>query len=133
MTNETTSAITKHSAVGTHIILDLFGISFSILNDEQYLLNVLKNAAIAGNATILHTYAYKFQPQGVTAIVVISESHLSIHTYPEEGMAAVDIFTCGTNCDITKMMDYIIEQLEPRAIVKDVVRRLGYRDLPVFV
>lgn len=95
-----------------HYLLDLYGCNFDSLNNEFYLRDLLENSAEACGATVLQTMAYSFTPQGVTAISLLSESHISIHTWPEEGKAAVDIYTCGESipqiaCDI------IIEQLKP--------------------
>lgn len=56
---------------------------------------MLEQAAIIAGANILETISYKFEPQGVTALCLLSESHISIHTWPEEGCASVDVFTCG--------------------------------------
>jgi S-adenosylmethionine decarboxylase len=91
--------------MGKHYLLNLFGCSFVLLNDEHFLVDLLENAAAASGATVLKTVYEKFEPQGVTVICLLSESHISIHTWPEEGKAACDIYTCGDSnpkigCDI---------------------------------
>ena len=68
-------------------------------------------AAIDCGATVLGESFHPFQPQGVSGVVVIAESHLSIHTWPEYGYAAVDIFTCGTSVQPEKAVEVLIEKL----------------------
>lgn len=96
--------------MGKHYLLNLYGCSYVLLNNENFLIDLLENAAAASGATVLKTVYEKFEPQGVTVICLLSESHISIHTWPEEGKAACDIYTCGDSnpkigCDI------MIEQL----------------------
>ena len=78
-----------------HYLLNLYDCSFVLLNDEQYLIKLLESAAILSGATVIQTIFKKFDPQGVTVICLLAESHISIHTWPEEGKAAVDLYTCG--------------------------------------
>ena len=68
-------------------------------------------AAVDCGATVLGESFHPFQPQGVSGVVVIAESHLSIHTWPEYGYAAVDIFTCGTSVQPEKAAEVLIEKL----------------------
>jgi S-adenosylmethionine decarboxylase len=96
--------------MGKHYLLNLYGCSFNSLNDEYYLSDLLEDAANASGATVIKTIFKKFEPQGVTAICLLSESHISIHTWPEKGEAAVDIFTCG-ECNPKIGCDLIIEKL----------------------
>jgi S-adenosylmethionine decarboxylase len=98
--------------MGKHFLLNLYGCSSVLLNDERFLVDLLENSAIASGATVLKTVSHKFEPQGVTGICLLSESHISIHTYPELGKCYADIYTCGAanpkiGCDV------IIEQLKP--------------------
>ena len=81
--------------MGKHYLLNLYGCSFVLLNDEHYLVRLLKAAAVISGATVLETVFKKFDPQGVTVICLLAESHISIHTWPEEGKAAADVYTCG--------------------------------------
>ena len=91
--------------MGKHYLLNLYGCEFDVLNNEVYLRNLIKLAAEKTGATVLQTISHKFEPHGVTAMCLLSESHISIHTWPEKGEAAVDIFTCGDaepriGCDV---------------------------------
>jgi len=97
--------------VGKHYLLNLYECSFVYLNDEYFLIELLEKAAFVSGATVCQTIFKKFDPQGVTVICLLSESHISIHTWPEEGKAACDVYTCG-NCDPKIGCDFIIEQLK---------------------
>ena len=96
--------------VGKHYLLNLYGCSFVLLDDERCLIDLLENAAVASGATVVQSISKKFEPQGVTVICLLSESHISIHTWPEEGKAAVDVYTCG-DCNPKIGCDIIIQQL----------------------
>ncbi len=76
-------------ARGTHIICELSGCSPELLTDVDGVRHVMENAALEANAEILKVAFHRFQPQGVSGVVVIAESHLSIHTWPESGYAAI--------------------------------------------
>lgn len=96
--------------MGKHYLLNIYGCSFVLLDDESYLIKLLEAAAITSGATVVQTVSKKFEPQGVTVLCLLSESHISIHTWPEEGKAAVDVYTCG-DCNPKLGCDMIIEQL----------------------
>jgi S-adenosylmethionine decarboxylase len=80
---------------GTHLIADLRGCDAALLDDADFLASLVEKAAKAAGATVLDIKVQKFEPQGVTAIALLAESHLSIHTWPEHGYAGADVFTCG--------------------------------------
>ena len=96
--------------MGKHYLLNLYGCSFDRLNNQRFLVDLLENAASASGATVVETIYKKFEPQGVTVLCLLSESHISIHTWPEKGEAAVDIFTCG-DCESKVGCDIIIHQV----------------------
>jgi S-adenosylmethionine decarboxylase len=102
------------STYGRHVTMDLRDVSFDKLNDAEYLRGAMVEAATRCGATIVGENFIKFQPQGVTGVLVLSESHLSIHTYPEEGFAAIDCYTCGTTVDPEVATDYLCEVLGGR-------------------
>jgi S-adenosylmethionine decarboxylase len=95
-----------------HYLLDVYGVLEHLLDNENFLRDLLENSAIACGAEVLDTTSHKFQPQGVTALCLLSESHISVHTWPEKGEAAFDIFTCG-NAEPKIAVDIILEQLCP--------------------
>ena len=83
------------SVVGKHCIFELQEGNPTLLDDEEFIKNALILAAEAAGATLLQVVTHKFDPQGVTGFALLAESHISIHTYPEYGYAAIDSFTCG--------------------------------------
>lgn len=103
----------QHPAQGKHCILDATGVDFELLNDEALLTAMLQSAAVRAGATVLKIDSQRFNPQGVTAFAILSESHISIHTYPELGSFMADIFTCGDQCDPTAAANYLVKELQP--------------------
>jgi S-adenosylmethionine decarboxylase proenzyme len=80
---------------GRHLLVEYVGCSFAALNDVDQIRGLMERAARAAHMTIVQSCFHPFVPQGVTGVVVLEESHLSIHTWPEIGYAAVDLYTCG--------------------------------------
>jgi len=78
---------------GVHLIIDLHGARR--LNDIDHIDTVLRRCAEAAGATLLHVHLHRFQPDGVSGVAVLAESHIAIHTWPEAGYAALDVFMCG--------------------------------------
>lgn len=81
--------------LGKHLTVDMYGCRFENLNDLEFIKNAMTSAITEANMTLLDFTSYQFEPHGLTAIALLAESHMSMHTYPEYGYAAVDIFTCG--------------------------------------
>ena len=89
--------IQRFQSSGTHLIADLYGIDAGRLSDLEQLATLLRNAAGEAGATVLNCAMHGFgENGGVTGVVMLAESHISIHTWPESGFAAVDIFMCGS-------------------------------------
>ena len=97
---------------GNHLLLELYGCNREKLNDELYLRCQLNSAAKLAKASVLNIVSNKFEPFGVTAIALLAESHLSIHTWPESHYSAIDIFTCGRNMKPKLASQFLIESLE---------------------
>ena len=102
----------KLSHQSKHLLLELYRCDSEKLNDESFLRCTLNRAAKLANATVLNLISNKFEPQGVTAIALLAESHISIHTWPESNYSAVDIFTCGQNMLPELASQYLIEALK---------------------
>jgi S-adenosylmethionine decarboxylase len=86
----------NHQPSGWHLLADLYGVAATLLSDPAQIEAILRAAAIAAGAHILAGHFHHFgQQQGVTGVLLLAESHISIHTWPEHGFAAVDIFMCG--------------------------------------
>jgi S-adenosylmethionine decarboxylase proenzyme len=99
------------NALGKHILLELKDCDRGVLDDLGFLRSTLLKAADDCGATVLGESFHPFSPQGVSGVVIIAESHLSIHTWPEYGYAAVDIFTCGDSVEPEKAAVVLIEKL----------------------
>ena len=100
--------------LGVHLLLDLENCDQKILDDLNTIKQTLIIAAQKSGAHIMGETFHKFTPVGVTGIVSIAESHISIHTWPEYSYAAADIFSCGESFDIEKSKDIIINGLKPQ-------------------
>jgi S-adenosylmethionine decarboxylase len=99
-------------ALGIHLLIELTSCNRLKIDNLAFLEKTIADAAEVAGATVLKTAFQDFNPQGVSGVVVIAESHLTIHTWPEHGYAAVDIFTCGTRVDPWKAAEFIKEHLE---------------------
>ena len=81
--------------MGTHLLLEVYDVDFKILNDVISLQESLEKGINRANMTILNIFSHCFLPQGCTIVIALSESHVSCHTWPENGCIAIDIYTCG--------------------------------------
>jgi S-adenosylmethionine decarboxylase len=102
-----------------HILFTLRGCSENLLNDESHIRNVLVKAALLCKSTLINVSSHKFEPQGVTAIALLAESHISIHTWPENGMAVCDVFTCGDHTVPHAGVTYMYEAMGATDIVSN--------------
>lgn len=102
------------NALGTHVLLELRDCDPLQLDNLTLVRDTLLEAAEEVGATILSDNFHQFSPQGVTGIIAIAESHISIHTWPEHRYAAVDIFTCGTRFHPIRAAEIIIEKLQSK-------------------
>ena len=103
------------NALGRHLLVELNDCDREVLNDLDLLRDAMLTAAINSGAVILGDSFHRFSPQGVSGVVVIAESHLFIHTWPEYGYAAADIFTCGST-------------VQPERAAQVLTKRLGSRN-----
>ena len=99
------------NALGRHLLVELQDCNREALDNLDLIRDVMLQAAIDCGAVVLGTSFHRFTPQGVSGVVVIAESHISIHTWPEYGYAAVDVFTCGTTVNPEKAAEVLIEKL----------------------
>ena len=106
-----------------HFLLELYRCDTEKLDDESFLRCTLNRAAKLANATVLNLISNKFEPQGVTAIALLAESHISIHTWPESNYSAADIFTCGRNMSPEIASQYLIEALKAEEHYLRVIER----------
>jgi S-adenosylmethionine decarboxylase proenzyme len=103
----------KLRQLGLHILLEVTGCRSDLLDNIEDVRETLIQAALAAKATVLDDSFHKFSPQGVSGVVVIEESHISIHTWPEFGYAAIDVFTCGDRAMPKRAAEYLISYFKP--------------------
>ena len=98
--------------LGKHLLAEYYGCDAALLNDEARLSRLLHEAAAAAKVRVIGSIEHRFSPHGVTCVLAIEESHLSIHTWPESGYAAADFFTCG-EADPMQAHHHLQTQLRP--------------------
>jgi S-adenosylmethionine decarboxylase len=98
---------------GIHCIAEMYGCPRHLLNDQNFVCGALRDAAASGMATLLKEVSHQFQPQGVTALGLLAESHISIHTWPEFGYVGADVFTCGDRASAVKACEYLVKAFQP--------------------
>ncbi|KAB2953353.1 adenosylmethionine decarboxylase [Heliorestis acidaminivorans] len=113
----------EYSTFGRHVAVDTWGVDFSMLNDADFLEAKMIEAAEIAGATVLSSQKKQFNPQGATVLVLLSESHISIHTYPEKGFAALDCYTCGDTVDPQVAIGHLVKVLDPRKTSLKVLKR----------
>ncbi len=117
-------------AIGYHYIVEASGCDPEILKDSDRIKEIMFNAAKLGKMDVKTVYFYKFSPTGVSGILVVSESHLSIHTWPENRYAAIDVFICGKESEPEKALDFILNSLNSSyAHVTEVERGVKDEDI----
>ncbi|TAN39952.1 MAG: adenosylmethionine decarboxylase [Nitrospirae bacterium] len=102
-------------ALGTHLLVELRDCNPEIIKDLKQVKNILVSAAKEAQATIVDISFHEFNPFGISGMVIIAESHFSIHTWPEYGYAAVDIFTCGDIIKPETAAKFLIEQFQSKS------------------
>jgi S-adenosylmethionine decarboxylase len=111
------------NSLGRHVLAELYGCAFETLNDPEKVKGFMIDAALVAGAEIRESVFHKFSPQGVSGVVVISESHLAIHTWPELGYAALDVFTCGERVDPWDACKYLVDKFKAEHITATEMRR----------
>ena len=101
-------------ALGKHLLLELKDCNREVLDDLDFLKDCLHSAAEQIGATVVKETFYQFTPQGISGVVIIAESHIFIHTWPEHNYAAVDVFTCGDSVQPKQAIKLLVEKLEAR-------------------
>ena len=107
-----------HAVFGSQVVLDLYECETGHLDNLQWVKRTLVNAARAAGATIVETVFHKFAPWGISGVVVIAESHLAIHIWPENRYAAIDVFTCGENVQMDVASAFLTRQFRSKRAVQ---------------
>lgn len=111
------------NALGRHILCEAYGCDPEVLNDVKQVERIMVEAALHAGAEVREVAFHMFSPQGVSGVVIISESHLAIHTWPEFGYAAIDVFTCGTAVNPWDACDYLLVNFKADQSTTNEIRR----------
>lgn len=118
-----TKPATVFDFMGHHFIASYSKCNPEKLNDNEALLRTLRKAVEATGATVLNSCEQVFSNGSVTAVLLLSESHASIHTYPEHDSCFVDLFSCGDSCDLGKFDEVLTRYLQPKLASRRVLLR----------
>lgn len=103
------------ACLGRHVLAELYNCDSNVLNNVKLIEKFMTEAAVECGATVVEKNFHMFNPYGVSGVVIISESHLAIHTWPEYGYAAVDLFTCGDSCDPMVAFEFLKEKFNAKS------------------
>ena len=117
------SGTENYQFIGRHFMASYYGCDDEALRNISQLPEVMKQAVGESGATLLDSKTYIFPPDGLTMVLLLSESHASIHTYPEHGACFVDFFTCGTNCSAEKFDEALRSYLKPQKVSQQAFMR----------
>jgi S-adenosylmethionine decarboxylase len=113
----------EEPSLGSHLLIELYGCRNSTLEQESVVGNAMREAALESEATVVAQSFHEFKPYGVSGAVIIQESHYTIHTWPEHGYAAVDLFYCGGTVKVHRAVEVLRKRFQPERIKFLVVRR----------
>lgn len=116
-------------SLGVHIILEFFGCDPNTLTRRDYVERVLMEAAQKANTHTIGTFFHQFKPHGVSGVIIIEESHISIHTWPEHGFAAIDFFYCSDEVDAEKFIEVVKEAFKPTKVSRVEFTRGDFKEL----
>jgi S-adenosylmethionine decarboxylase len=106
----------KKDALGYHVLLEFHGCSSHIIADSDRIEKILLEASRISKARIVKSFFHKFNPYGVSGVVVIKESHFTIHTWPEYKYAAIDFFSCTKEIELNSTIEYLKKALKPKSV-----------------
>jgi S-adenosylmethionine decarboxylase len=109
--------------MGIHVIAEFFGVELERISRVDPLRDVLERVVSESGLKAVHSAFHQFEPYGVSGFYLLRESHLSVHTWPEHGYVAIDIFSCGSEKPALRALELLIKWLEPRSVKKNIIRR----------
>lgn len=115
--------MSENLILGRHVLCEAFECDSDYLNDEERIRQILSEAAKVAKTELRDLMIETFTPYGITAVAIVSESHLSIHTWPELGYAAIDVFTCGDQSDPVAAAEYIAQELDSTFVTQNEMKR----------
>jgi S-adenosylmethionine decarboxylase len=122
--------IQKVQSLGNHLIVELYECHRELINDARSVEDALINAVNISGAKMVQSVVHEFNPHGISGVVVIEESHFSVHTWPEYGYCALDIFTCGDEIDYYSALHYLKQEFKAKNLSVTEMKR-GMLDLPI--
>ncbi|AYV57895.1 S-adenosylmethionine decarboxylase proenzyme [Leptospira yasudae] len=102
--------------MGKHVIAEFYDCDYETINNHELVEDIMLKSVDLSGATTIKSVFHRFSPYGVSGVVVVSESHFAIHTWPEYGYCAVDVFTCGDLIDNQAALDYLKEKFGSKSI-----------------
>jgi S-adenosylmethionine decarboxylase len=114
--------LNNYSIRGSHYILDCYGVNYEILDNLNELTIHMTKAVELSGATMVGLQSHKFEPEGVTILVLLEESHMSIHTYPFDNYCSIDMYVCGS-ADPKIAIDYMVDVLKPKEVESSFIVR----------
>jgi S-adenosylmethionine decarboxylase len=117
-------------SLGNHLIIELYECQSDVINDARIVEEKLIEAVRISGANMVQSVIHEFNPHGVSGVIVIEESHFSVHTWPEYGYCALDIFTCGDEIDYYSALQYLKEEFQAKNLSVTEMKR-GMLDLPI--
>ncbi len=116
--------------MSVHIIADLFGVKAELIKDVETVKSIVDPIVKEAKLTVLSSHYHQFKPHGVSCVYLIAESHVSLHTWPEVGYVALDVFTCGDEEKAFKTFELLIKAFSPKDVKKNIIFRNYYKKLP---
>ncbi len=116
--------------MSVHIVADFFGVDPELIKHVEKMKLLVDPIPIKAGLTVLDSKYHQFKPFGVSCVYLLAESHISIHTWPELGYMAIDIFTCGDNSKAFKTFEMLRDIFKPKEVKKHIIYRDYYKTLP---
>ncbi len=112
--------------MGIHIIAEFLQVSVKKISKVEQIREILDRVLAKSGLKVISSSFHQFEPYGVSAVYLLQESHLSVHTWPEYGYVALDIFSCGPEENALKAFEFLVEEFKPGIIEKQIIRRNLY-------
>lgn len=116
--------------LGKHAIYDLSGCDAALMNSPSLLREIVMQAATVAEITVLGSMDHHFEPQGYSIVLILEESHLSLHTWPENGYVSIDLFSCSARTDFAAVHEFLVGRLRPVNSQFSLLKRGPYEPVP---
>ncbi len=109
--------------VGIHIIADFYGVDSDLIATTERMSPIIEAAVEYGRLTKISSDYYQFRPRGASGVVLLAESHLSFHTWPEYGLVTLDVYTCGDPATAEDAFSFLVDKLKPKSVMTKKITR----------